>query len=224
MFALLNGADPRSNPDIVRAALLKVRRQVPDLSMAKSTFFALTDDHGVAVRNDLEQDVMAGKDVLLAYPELSTALRGKSFVSTQGHFATPNPAGPDEDWVAAVPVTEPSGKVLGLLVTGWPYRRFAYHLEESLKHDLQQAASQGAQGGKMPVVYVGLFDKNAVYTARGTPPVNERALADLHLVDATASGPSQGTLKITGRAFGWAAVRLPRLGSEVGVVVLRSEI
>src|SRR5260221_13210260 len=54
------GADPRQDVQGVRKSLLDVRRQVPDLNVAKSTFFALVDDKGVAIRNDLDEDVMAG--------------------------------------------------------------------------------------------------------------------------------------------------------------------
>src|SRR5438046_8439197 len=36
--------EPRKNPPEVRAALLKMRRDVPDLGVAKSTFFAFTDE------------------------------------------------------------------------------------------------------------------------------------------------------------------------------------
>src|SRR4051794_19691202 len=47
------GADPHQDLPAVRSALLRVRRDVPDLTIAKSTFFALADDKGIAVRNDL---------------------------------------------------------------------------------------------------------------------------------------------------------------------------
>jgi hypothetical protein len=43
-------------------------------------------------------------------------------------------------------------------------------------------------------------------------------------VNKTAAGPAQGTLSLTDRAFGWAAVRTPKLAPDTGVVVLRSEL
>jgi hypothetical protein len=225
MAALLGKDDPKANAPQVRSALLKMRQQVPDLGVAKSTFFAFTDDKGIAIRNDLEQDTMAGKDVASAYPDLKKALAGEAYVATQGQFpGAPNPAGPDKEWVAGVPVKREDGSLMGLLVTGWTYRRFAYHLQESLKRDLQDEIMRSGEKGKLPVLYVFLFDASAVYGARGTPPVNEKALADQNLVDKTKAGPADGTITITDRAFGWAAARVPKLGTDVGIVVLRSEI
>ena len=96
--------DAKQNAPQVRTALLKMRQQVPDLGVAKSTFFAFTDDKGIAVRNDLEQDTMAGKDLVGAYPDLKKALAGEAYVTTQGRFpGVPNPQGPDKEWVAGVP-------------------------------------------------------------------------------------------------------------------------
>jgi len=70
----------------VRSALLKMRQQVPDLGVAKSTFFAFTDEKGIAIRNDLEQDTMAGKDIVSAYPDFKKAIAGEAYVATQGTF------------------------------------------------------------------------------------------------------------------------------------------
>lgn len=227
MTKLLGGeANPPSNPAAVRSALLKIRQQVPDLGVAKSTFFAFTDEKGIAVRNDLEQDTMAGKDVLVPYPAFRKVLEGAPFVTTQGQFPGPaNPQGPDKEWVAAVPVKSQDGTAtVGMLVTGWTYRRFAYHLQEALKRDLQEQLMQSGDKGKLPVVYAFLFDQEGVYGARGTPPVNEKALGDLKLAEKTASGPASAPIVIEERPFGWAAARVPKLGDNVGVVMLRSEI
>jgi hypothetical protein len=217
--------DPKQSSSEVRSALLKMRQQVPDLGVAKSTFFAFTDDKGIAIRNDLEQDTMAGKDVVGAYPDFKKALAGEAYVSTQGTFpGVPNPLGADKEWVAAVPVKREDNTLIGLLVTGWTYRRFAYHLQESLKRDLQDRLMREGEKGKMPVIYVFLYDKDNVYGARGTPPGNEKTLQGVNLVERTANGPADSPLTIEDRAFGWAAARVPKLGPDVGIVVLRSEI
>jgi hypothetical protein len=227
---LAKESDPKSNAPAVRSALLKMRQQVPDLGIAKSTFFAFADEKGIAIRNDNEQDTMAGKDLVGAWPGLKPVLEGKPYVATIGKFpGAENPAGPDKEWVAATPVKKEDGTTLGILVTGWTYRRFAYHLQESLKRDLQDALMRSGDKGKMPIVYVALFDKDAVYGAYAPktipfPPVNEEALKNLDLVSKTASGPAEGPIRITERDFGWAAARTPKLGENIGVVVLRSEI
>jgi hypothetical protein len=217
------GADPKQDVAAVRKALLRVRRDVQDLEIAKSTFFALADSGGVAIRNDLEEDVMAGQNLFSIFPALA---RAKSeYVTTTGSF--PNATaknGPDEDWVAAVPVKREDGSTGAVFVTGWTYRYFARHLQESLKDRLVQDAKAGGTEGKLPVFYVAVFDKTGVYPAPLTPQVDEKALAGLELLAKTAGGDAQGTLNITDRAFGWAATRTPKLAPETGVVVLRSEL
>lgn len=220
----LVGKEPAENPNGVRSALLKIRQQVPDLGIAKSTFFAFTDAKGIAIRNDLETDTMAGKDLASGYPDLKKLLGGETFVATTGQFGTPNPQGPDREWVAGVPVKKDDGGLAGLLVTGWTYRRFSFHLQEMLKRDLQDKLLRSGDTGKLPVVYVFLFDKDAVYGNRETPPVDETALKDQHIADKAAAGPADGTVTITDRGFGWAAQLVPKLGPGVGVAVLRSEI
>lgn len=227
---LAKESDPRGNAPAVRSALLKMRQQVPDLGIAKSTFFALADDKGIAIRNDNEQDTMAGKDLVGAWKGLEPVLKGTPFVATTGKFpGAENPAGPDKEWVAAAPVKREDGSTMGILVTGWTYRRFAYHLQESARREIQDQLMRSGDKGKMPIIYVALFDKDAVYGATAPktmpfPAVNEEALGKLDLVGKTAAGPADGSLVITDRAFGWAAARAPKLGDGIGVVVLRSEI
>lgn len=217
--------DAKQNAPQVRTALLKMRQQVPDLGVAKSTFFAFTDDKGIAVRNDLEQDTMAGKDLVAAYPELKKALAGEPYVTTQGTFpGVPNPQGPDHEWIAGVPVKRDDGSLIGLLVTGWTYRRFAYHLQETLKREVQDKLMRDNDKGKLPILYVMIFDKNGVYGARGTPAPNEKALTEVGLTAKTTAGPFDAPIMLDDRAFGYAAARVPKLGSDVGIVVLRSEI
>jgi hypothetical protein len=216
--------DPKQDLAAVRQALLKTVRDVPDLNVAKSTFFALTDDKGVGIRNNLEQDAMAGQDLAKLFPNISKAMAGE-YVETTGSFGGPPSAnGPDEDWLAAMPVKNDQGKVAGLFVTGWSYRRFASHLQQVLKDSFQSNLRQSGDTGKMPVFYVAVFDASGVYSERTTPKVDEQALVDAKLVDATKGGPFQGTVTITDRAFGYAAKRTPKLGTDAGVVVLRSEL
>jgi hypothetical protein len=222
--------DPRQNAPVVRSALLKMRQQVPDLGIAKSTFFALADDKGVAIRNDFEHDTMAGKDLVAGWPGIKPVTAGAPYAATTGQFpGTPNPAGPDREWVAAVPVKKADGTQLGVLVTGWTYRRFAYHLQVTLQREMQDQLMRNNEKGKMPILYVCLFDKENVYGAGApgaipVPEVNEKALVQVGLHAKTEAGVASSPLKITDRDFGWAAARLPKLGSDVGVVVLRSEI
>jgi hypothetical protein len=219
-----NGADPSKDLTAVRVALRRVRSDVADLMVAKSTFFALVDSQGVAIRNDLEQDLMAGQNVVSIFPDLRRALDG-SFVATSGSFAgKTSPPSHERDWVAAAPVKGDHGQVVGFLLTGWTFRSFANHLQASLRHDVQEALINAKDTGKLPILYVMVFDGSGIYSAPLTPPVNEKALADLDLVAKTAAGPIHGVLNITDRDFGYAAARVPGLSADAGIAVLRSEI
>jgi hypothetical protein len=218
------GADPKQDIAGVRRALQKVRRDVMDLNVAKSTFFALADANGVAIRNDLEEDVMAGQNLVTIFPDLAKARTG-AYVTTTGAFpGTGAKGGPDKDWIAAVGVKKDDGTVGGLFVTGWSYRFFARHLEQALKTELTDQAKKAGTEGKLPIFYVAVFDKSGVYSAPLTPDVDEKAMAQADLVAKTSSGAFQGTTTITDRAFGYAARRVPKLGEDTGIVVLRSEI
>jgi len=219
------GADPSKDLPAVRKALVRVRADVPDLTRASSTFFALADASGIAIRNDLEQDVMAGQDVLKLFPGLEKAKGGGGVAVALGQFAGPPvPGGPNRDWVAATAIKGEKGEVAGMLLTGWTLRRFAFHLQEWLRHDLIDEQAKTKDPGKLPIVYAFVFDATGVYSAPLTPTVNEQALTQLGLTDKTASAMAHGVVSITDRDFGYAAVRVPSLEPDGGVVVLWSEI
>jgi hypothetical protein len=217
-----NGADPRQDIAGVRKALGRVRRDVIDLNIAKSTFFALTDASGIAIRNDLEEDSMAGQNLSALFPVLVNAK--DRYVTGTGSFpTTSNANGRDEDWIAGAPVKRTDGSTGAILVTGWSYRYFARHLHESLKTRLLDEAKAAGQEGKIPIFYVAVFDKAGVYAAPTTPDINVKTLATLDLAGKTSSGPATGPLTIDDRPFGFAAQRTPSLAPDTGVVVLRSD-
>jgi hypothetical protein len=220
-----DGADPKQDIAGVRRALQRVRRAVVDLNVAKSTFFALTDADGVGIRNDLEEDVMAGQNLSALFPAISKAKT--AYATGTGAFPPPPGAPPsttkDEDWIAGAPVKRADGSTGALLVTGWSYRYFARHLQEALKTHLLEEAKAAGQESKFPVYYTAVFDKGGVYAAPLTPEVDTQALAGQDLVAKSAGGPCTGTLTIDDRAFGFAALLTPKLGADTGVVVLRSD-
>jgi hypothetical protein len=222
--------DAKHTATVVRSSLLKMRQQVPDLGIAKSTFFVFSDVKGIAIRNDYETDTMGGQDLVAAWPGLKTLVEGAPSAVTTGKFpAPPSPTGPDKEWVSGVAVTKADGSRQGLLVTGWTYRRFAYHLQVTLQREVQDQLLRKGDKGKLPILYVCLFDKDAIYGASApgaqpVPDVDEKALLAVGLHAKTAAGLASAPLKITDREFGWAADRLPKLAPDVGVVVLRSEL
>jgi hypothetical protein len=220
-------ADPRADPSVVRRALDRARAEDRDLGIAKSTFFALTDDQGTVFRSDQDPDHLAGKSVVASYPALAKVLAGER-VEIRGSMPEMAGArtGGDEQWVASAPVRDAQGIVRGMYVSGWSLRRFAYHLEETLKHDLvTEALRAGDTKTKIPLVYVFVFAGPKVYGAPVTPLVNAETLEKLDLVGKTANGADfHQPLEITGRGYGVAARRTPKMGADIGVAVLRSEI
>jgi hypothetical protein len=215
------GKPASEDPHAARLALETARSKVQDLRVSKGTFFAVTGTDGIVIRNDQDQDAMAGRALLPAYPELKTALAGQ-YVETRGSL--PEAAGvrgrSDGQWVAAQPVLA-GAEVKGLYVTGWSWASYARRLEFALGSNLRGAL---AQGQKMPLVYVYLIVGKEVFGAPISPEVNARAIAQLSpLANASASTPTSFELEIAGREFGLAVQLTPDLGKDVAVAVLRSE-
>jgi hypothetical protein len=219
--------DPHADPASVKRALDRVRSDDHDLEIAKSTFFALADDRATVFSSDQDPDQLAGKSLVASYPGIVKVLAGEP---TELRGSMPEVAGArngaDEQWVASTPVRDVSGAVRGIYLSGWSLRRFAYHLEEALKHDLaDDALKSGDARAKLPLVYVFVFAGTKVYGAPVTPAVDCEALEALDLGTKTEGGNVfHRQLEITGRSYGLAALRAPKMGADVGVAVLRSEI
>ena len=216
-----SGKPPSDDPHAARIALETARSKVQDLRVSKGTFFAVSDASGVVIRNDQDQDAMAGHPLLPSFPELKTALDGK-YIETRGSMA--EAAGvrgrSDGQWVAAVPVQDGS-VVKGLYVTGWSWAAYAYRLERNLSSNLR---SELAEGQKLPLVYVYVIVDKEVFGTPISPEVNAQAIAAVSpLTNASASAPTSFELEIAGREFGLAVELTPDLGKNVAVAVLRSE-
>jgi len=173
------------------------------------------------IRNDQEQDRMAGKNLFTAFKELEKVAQGKT-VETRGSM--PEAAGvrgkPDAQWVVGVPIMS-KGKVAALYVSGWSWSAYAYRLETALRSNI---LSNTKEGGKVPLTYVYVIVGNQAYGAPISPTVNAQAiLKQKPLAGATATAPFSVALEIENRQFGLAVVPLEKLGKDVGIAVLRSE-
>ena len=191
------GKPASDDPHGARSALETARNKVQDLRVSKGTFFAVTGTDGVVIRNDQDQDSMAGHALLPAFPELKVALAGQ-YVESRGSL--PEAAGvrgrADGQWIAAQPVLSGS-EVKGLYVTGWSWAAYARRLEFALASNLRSAL---AEGQKMPLVYVYLVVGKEVFGAPISPEVNARAIAQLSpLTNASATTPSSFELEVAGR-------------------------
>jgi hypothetical protein len=219
-------ADPGANLVGLQRAIAGARASVPDLEVAKSTFFSFADTSGVVLRSEADPDFLAQKSVVAVFPELRKALdpEAKDNVELFGEMPEMRGVrnGPDLAWVVAHPVDDPKGTLKGMFVTGWSFRRFAYHLEETAKRDVLEAARK--TGRPAPLVYVFALKGNKVYGAPLTPDVDAEALEKLDLMSKTSAGPWRGRVEITDRTYGAAAVRTPDLAPDAGVAVMMSEI
>jgi len=207
--------------DAAREALQKARNKVQDLRVAKSTFFALVAPSGVVVRNDQQQDRMAGKNLLDAFPGLRPALAG-GYTEARGSMAEAAEVRgrPDAQWVAAVPVRMEAG-TRALYATGWSWSGYAYRLENAAR---SAARSVATEAQKVPLLYAYVMVEDAVFGAPISPEVNARAIHDLHLLGKLRAGePLSVELEITGRGFGLGVELVTELGDKVAIAVLRSE-
>lgn len=210
------------DPAALRETLETTRNAIQDLRVAKSTFFALASPGGVVLRNDQEQDLMAGKLLFEPFPALARAVQG-DYVEAIGTL--PEAAGvkgkPDGQWVAAQGV-KVNGETRALYVTGWAWSSYAYRLEFALRGQITSELKDTR--GKVPLLYVFVIVDNAVFSAPVAPEVNAQAIAALDPMGKLRQADGFSTvLEITGRRFGLGAKLTPALGPGVAIAVLRSE-
>jgi hypothetical protein len=216
--------DPLGDPQLIKRRLERTRDKVFELSIAKSTFFALASPDGMFVRSDQDVDGVAGKSFFTAFPELkgSTA----KYLEARGNM--PELWGvkgkPDGQWVAAAPILR-DGQVAGIYVTGWSWVRYCYSLEESLRSSVRSSlVDEKGNIDREPLLYVFLLAGQEVFGAPTSPQVNADRIGDLRVLDKVRGEAIFTTpLEIDGRSFGLAVKRTPALGSDTAVAVLRSE-
>jgi hypothetical protein len=211
----------RDNVQEVRSALELARHKTQDLRVAKVTFLALLEPNGTILRNDQDQDLMAGKNAFEPFPELRQAASGR-YVETRGSMA--EAAGVkgihDAQWVAAQPVTV-AGEVKGIFVGGWSWSSYAYRLEFFLRSKIRSETTD--PNAKLPLAYVYVVVGDKAYGAPVSPQINAEAIQRLSPLSKLQQGIFATPIEITDREFGLAVTASPALGPNVGVAVLRSE-
>ena len=204
-----------------KEALELARNRVQDLRTAKSTFFLLASTQGAILRSDLEHDALAGKNLFDAFPELRSAV--SKYTETRGSMA--EAAGvrgrSDGQWAVAIPVMKGS-EVAGVYATGWSWSAYAYRLENQLRSTVKSEAV--ANESKEPLVYVYVVVEKEAYGAPISPDVNAKAIKESGLMGrAAGEAPVDTVQEIEGREFGIALRRVPALGADVAIAVVRSE-
>jgi hypothetical protein len=216
------GVDLTTDSEAAREAINQARNKVQDLRVAKSTFFALADLSGKVIRNDREQDLMAGAALFPAFPALARAASG-AYVEAIG--VLPEAHGvkgkPDGEWVAAVGV-DVGGQIKGLFVTGWAWSSYAFRLEFALRN--QATSELMGKGENMPLLYAFVLVGDQVYGSPESPEVNAQAIGQLAPFSKLAADGSFSTLlDVTGRRFALGIQAAPGLAQGVAIGVLRSE-
>lgn len=217
-----SGADLLNDPEAARDALNHARNKVQDLRVAKATFFALAAPDGRIVRNDREQDLMAGAALFTAFPALARAAQGP-YVEALG--VMPEAHGvrgkPDAEWMAAVGV-DVGGQTRGVYVSGWAWSSYAFRLEFSLRNRVTTEL-RGTRDN-VPLLYAFVVVGDEVYGTPESPEISARAIAERKpLANLGADGSFAMLLEITGREFALAVQAAPELAPGVGIAVLRSE-
>jgi hypothetical protein len=217
-----DGTDPIVDAEAARAALERVRDKIQNLRVAKSTFFALAAPDGTIVRNDREQDSMAGRPLFAAFPALSRAASG-AYVEALG--VLPEAHGvkgkPDAEWIAANGIRV-GDAVRGIYVTGWAWSSYAHRLEFALRGQVNAELTNARVN--VPLLYVFVVVGRDVFGAPEAPDVNATAISERDpLSHLEADGSFGAVLEITGRTFALGVQKAPGLGPSVGIAVLRSE-
>jgi hypothetical protein len=205
-----------------KEALELARGRVQDLRIAKSTFFLISDKNGVILRSDLEHDALASKNLFEAFADLKGALGGK-YVETRGSMpeAASVRGRSDGQWAAATPVLK-GAEVAGVYATGWSWSAYAYRLENQLRSIVKSEAAE--HNTKEPLVYVYVVVEKEAYGAPISPDVNAKAVKESGLMGrATGESAVDTAREIDGRDFGIALKRVPALGPDVAIAVVRSE-
>jgi len=216
-------ADDKAQGDAAAAkeALESARGKVQDLRTAKSTFFLVADKTGVILRSDLEHDGLASKNLFSAF-DLKAATTGK-YVEARGSMpeAASVRGRSDGQWTAATPVMK-GADVGGVYATGWSWSAYAYRLENQLRSLVKSEAAES--NSKEPLVYVYVVVDKEAYGAPISPEVNAKAVKDSGLLGrASGEGVVDRAQEIEGRDFGIALRRVPALGPDVAIAVVRSE-
>lgn len=216
-----NAAPEVPGPVDAREALIRVRAKNNDLDSAKSTFFLIATVDGTIIRNNLEEDEMAGKNLFEVYPAAKKN-RKDSYYEFNGSWDVARGVNNKDDaqHCAVAPVVL-EGKTVGYFVSGFSWSSYAYRLETSLRSEILQNTKEG---DKVPLLYVYVLAGGKSYGAPVSPEVNGQAILKLNPVEKTKGGEVVSLpLEITRREFGVALKHFPELGDDVVLAVLRSE-
>ena len=216
---------------LVGAAFDELRNKSDDLRSAKRSYYALVDATGNVVWVDDPAWTVVGRKFGVAFPDAQALLAGGlKFAAGAGRFGG---AGPEAmTWFQAAPIVK-AGAPAGLLVSAWEVHEIAEDLQRQLQTDLAMKTVKPKARAKpkdkyqlaldTPDLWVAVFGREQVWLQEGAPQPLEDAAKALSLFDKTAGGVWTGTFDVLNRGWGAAAQRIPTLGPELGLAVLRND-
>lgn len=217
--------DPGNDREGLRRALEKTRAGVPELAVAKGTFFVFVSPKGVVLRGESDPDLAADQSLVEAIPGAKAILKKDAgLTETWGYMEGLRGVnkGGDLQWVVGHPVVA-DDELRGAFVTGWSLRAYAKVLEIALQGHL--AKVQEDPDKPPPLFYAFIIKGDKAFGAPVTPEENMKAIGEMGIVEAVKGGGTfQKTVEIDGRNFVIAAKAAPALGEDVAIAVLLSPV
>jgi hypothetical protein len=216
--------DPFGKRREVQEAIKAARSNVPELAVAKSTFFSFAGTDGVVLRSEIDPDRFVEQNAVRAFPELARALEpGQGLVEAFGELDALRGVkrGPDLAWIAAVAPRGADGAARGLFLSGWSLRLYVRGIQEQVRAQLAERAKESGKKAP-PLVYVYLLKGKGAYGDPDAPDVNAETLAKLDVLAKAKAGPFSVATVIEQRAFGIAARALPAYGEDAAIAVIAS--
>ncbi|HXS19510.1 MAG TPA: hypothetical protein VN764_20080, partial [Polyangiaceae bacterium] len=172
-----------------REELVRLRSDNPDISSAKSTFFLIAASDGTILRNNLDSDEMAEKNLFQVYPATKNALT-QDYVELGGSWDVARGVNnrPDAQWLSSARIMV-KGTPVGLFVSGWSWSSYAYRLEMALRSEV---LGETKSGDKVPLLYVYVVVDGHAYGTPVSPVVNGEEILKLNPV-AKAKGKDMWT-------------------------------
>lgn len=216
---------------VVGPAFDELRNKSDDLRSAKRSYFAITDVNGDIVWVDDPNWVVVGRKLAVAFPAAKELLDGaKPYAAGSGRYGGADPEA--LTLFEAATITKGDARV-GLLVSAWEVHEIAEDLQRQLQTDLAMKTVKPKTRAKpkdkyqlaldTPDLWVAVFSKDYVWLQDGAPQTLEDGVKSIGLHAKTAAGAWSGTFDVLNRGWGAAAKRLPALGPDLGLAVLRHD-
>ncbi|GAC1351365.1 MAG: hypothetical protein NVSMB1_03680 [Polyangiales bacterium] len=226
------GLDLHVSGATLGASFVTARDKTDELRSAKRSYYMITDAQAEVVFVDDDAWTVVGRKLALGFPIVKETIDGAAlFGRGSGRYG-----GASEDsrtFVEVAKINDASGKTLGALVAAWEAHDAATDLQRQLSTALAMKTAIPQKRVKQkdrlkialdtPELWVAIFDGSHLFLEEDAPQALLDAINALQLVNKTATGPWSDTFEVSNHAWGGAAKRVPALGAEVGVAVVRHD-